>query len=559
MTASISPATAAEKDGRGGHGFYRPLGPFPRAWKSLAHAYVNQSVRSWGKTAVCDGLGTSLTYGQCLVRSMVLAEYLKRRVGGPYVGVMLPPMVPAVVTNLALVLCGKIPVNLNYTTGQAMIDSAVKQCGISEVVTSPRMLERFGVHPPAALIMVEEIRQKLSRRDQFAGAARAQLARVLPLELVAPGVTGIGLDATATVIFTSGSTGDPKGVVLSHRNILSNVKQIDDQIHLLPNEVLLGVLPFFHSFGYTVTIWTALALGKKVVYHINPVDAKTIGKLCSDHGVTLIAGTPSFTRLYLKSCPAEQFKTLTHFILGAEKLKPELYRQINQWLGIEPMEGYGTTELSPVVAVNVPHEVDLPDGRRVYGNRPGTVGLPVPGTRIKTLDPETGEDLPPGMEGVIAVQGPQVMTGYLNRPEATAQVVRDGWYVTGDLGYVDSDGFLKITDRVSRFSKIAGEMVPHLAVEAAIAEAAGADEHQIAVTAIPDPKHGERLRVIHTELEVAPEEIHRRLTESSIPRLWIPTVRDFIRVDAIPLTGTGKVDLRRLREIALETASSHTA
>ncbi len=205
------------------------------------------------------------------------------------------------------------------------------------------------------------------------------------------------------------------------------------------------------------------------------MDARTIGKLCEQHKVTLLVGTPSFTRYYLKSCSPKQFETLTHLILGAEKLKPEFAREIKETLGIDPLEGYGCTELSPVVAVNVPRDVELPGGRTVYGNRLGTVGLPLPGTAIKTTDPDTGEDLPPGTEGVIAVKGPQVMVGYLNRPEATAAVIRDGWYTTGDIGLVDADGFLKITDRISRFSKIAGEMVPHLKIESAIVEITGVE------------------------------------------------------------------------------------
>jgi acyl-[acyl-carrier-protein]-phospholipid O-acyltransferase / long-chain-fatty-acid--[acyl-carrier-protein] ligase len=219
------------------------------------------------------------------------------------------------------------------------------------------------------------------------------------------------------------------------------------------------------------------------------------------------------------------------------------------------MEGYGCTELSPVVAVNVPREVEQPDGRRIHGNRLGTVGQPLPGTAIKTIDPETGADLPPGAEGVIAVKGPQVMVGYLNRPEATAAVIRDGWYITGDLGYLDPDGFLKITDRLSRFSKIAGEMVPHVSVESAILAATGVDENHVAVTGVPDPKHGEKLVVLYTDLGLAPAEVHQRLTTGGLPKVWIPSNRDFIHIPEIPLTATGKVDLRRLKEIALEHAA----
>jgi acyl-[acyl-carrier-protein]-phospholipid O-acyltransferase/long-chain-fatty-acid--[acyl-carrier-protein] ligase len=543
-TGQIAPASS-RRDG------FRPLSPLPSGWRSLSHAFVDQVQKNWSATAVCDATGVTLTYGQTLLRALVLGRFLVRTVGdNPYVGIMVPPTVPAAIANLAVVLLGRVPVNLNYTAGQSMIDGSIAQCNIRHVITSSRVLDKFHVTPNAKLILLEDVPKQLRWTDKLTGAALSCLTRFGAMERLLAGLARPDLDAAATVIFTSGSTGDPKGVVLSHRSILSNVRQIEEQVHLLPEEVLLGILPFFHSFGFTVTVWTALVLGKKVVYHFNPLDSRTIGKLCEQHKVTLIAGTPSFMRFYLRSCPAEQFKTLTHLILGAEKLKPELYEEISKWLGIEPMEGYGTTELSPVIAVNVPDKLVLPDGRRVHGNRPGTVGLPVPGTAIKTVDPETGEDLPPGAEGVIAVKGPQVMVGYLNKPEATAKVVRDGWYITGDLGHVDADGFLKVTDRLSRFSKIAGEMVPHMAVESAIMEIAGVDEHHVAVTALPDRKHGERLCVLYTDLGMSPDDIHKALTGSSTPKLWIPYVRDFVKVDEIPITGTGKIDLRRLRELA---------
>lgn len=500
---------------------------------------------------MCDSAGAQLTYGQCFLRALILSRVLGRGLGPEeYVGLMLPPTVPSAVANLAVGLMGKIPVNLNYTASQSMVDSAVDQCQIRHVITSSRVLERFKITPNANLILLEDIPKQVRLVDKLWGAAISRLVPLKALEFFLPGLARKDLDAVATIIFTSGSTGDPKGVVLSQRNILSNIHQVEEQIHLLPNEVVLGILPFFHSFGFTVTIWVALGLGKKVVYHFNPLDSRTIGKLCEEHGVTLIAGTPSFTRFYLKNCRPEQFKTLKHLLLGAEKLKPELYRDIQEWLGIEPMEGYGTTELSPVVAVNVPEELTLQGGRKVYGNRPGTVGIPVPGTSIKTIDPDTEEDLPEGAEGLICVKGPQVMVGYLNKPEATAKVLKDGWYTTGDLGYIDPDGFLKITDRLSRFSKIAGEMVPHVGVESAIMKVTGVTEQNLAVTAIPDPKHGERLCVLYIDLGASPDEVHKRLIAENLPRLWIPSVQDFIKVDEIPITGTGKVDLRRLREVA---------
>ena len=334
MSSSVQIDSRQQEVTSSGQPGFRPLPPLPPEWRSLAHAFVDQVRKHPENPALCDGTGAHLTYGESLLRALVLGRHLSRTLGNePYVGVLLPPTVPAAVVNLALMLRGKIPVNLNYTAGQGMIDSAIEQCKIRHVVTSPKVLDKFQVTPRATLILLEDVAKQIGWSDKLAGVVQSRLVRAGLLDRLLPGLAAPDLDAIATVIFTSGSTGDPKGVVLSHRNVLSNVLQVEAQLHLAPDEVLLGILPFFHSFGFTVTIWTALCLGKKVVYHINPLDARTIGKLCAEHKVTLIAGTPSFTRFYLKSCPAEQFKTLTHLVLGAEKLKPELYRDIQRLVG----------------------------------------------------------------------------------------------------------------------------------------------------------------------------------------------------------------------------------
>lgn len=532
-----------------------PLSPLPPEWRSLPRVFVHQAHALRNQTAMADSTGASLTYGQTLLRSLALGRVLSRLVGpAQYVGLMLPPTVPSAVANLAVTLFGKTPVNLNYTASQELVDSSIDQCGITHVVTSAKVLDRFKIRPKGTLIFLEDVPKQVTLLDK----AWAALVSRLPISMLGgflPGLRDDNLDAVATVIFTSGSTGDPKGVVLTHRNVLSNVHQISEHIHLLPEEVLLGILPFFHSFGFTVTIWVAVGMGKKVVYHFSPLDARIIGSLCEKHHVTMIAATPTYARLYTQKCDPCQFKDLKHLLLGAEKLKPELHRDIQRILGIEPMEGYGTTELSPVVAVNVPHEKVFPNGRKVHGDRPGTVGIPLPGTAIKTVDPETGVDLPSGSEGVVCVKGPQVMRGYLGRPEATAKVLKEGWYCTGDLGYVDPEGFLKITDRLSRFSKIGGEMVPHVGIESAIMEAAGVTEENVAVTGVPDARIGERLRVLYTDLGTSPEELCRRLSGGPLPKLWVPSPRDFIKVDAIPITSTGKVDLKRVKQIALDQSS----
>jgi acyl-[acyl-carrier-protein]-phospholipid O-acyltransferase/long-chain-fatty-acid--[acyl-carrier-protein] ligase len=550
---------AVSPDGNGKAGLYAPLrelARLPAEWRSLQRAFVHRARASWSQTAMADSTGASLTYGNTLVRALVLGRVLARDWGSAeHVGLMVPPTVPAAVANIASSLWGKVPVNLNYSASQSLVDSSIEQCGITHVLTSRKVLDKVKITPAGTLIFLEDIPPRVRATDKLWAAAVAKFMPIGAMGLVVPGLREDRLDARATVIFTSGSTGDPKGVVLSNSNILSNVQQMEQHVRMLPEDVVLGILPFFHSFGFTVTIWTAICLAKKVVYHVNPLEARTVGKLCEQHKVTILIGTPSFSRLYLKSCEARQFATITHWIVGAEKLKPELARDIQQILAIEPLEGYGCTELSPIVAVNVPREVVQPDGRKIHGNRLGTVGQPMPGTAIKTIDPDSGGDLPPGQEGMILVKGPQVMVGYLNQPEATAKVIKDGWYITGDLGYVDSDGFLKITDRVSRFSKIAGEMVPHLGVESAIVEATGVDESQVAVTGVPDPKHGERLVVLYTDMGISPAEVHRRLTAGPLPKVWIPSPRDFVHVDEIPITPTGKIDLRRLKQIAMNQAA----
>jgi acyl-[acyl-carrier-protein]-phospholipid O-acyltransferase/long-chain-fatty-acid--[acyl-carrier-protein] ligase len=549
--ASSAPSPAVESPGPD-----HPLPPLPRGWTSLARVFADQARRLPKKVAIADTGGAALTYADAFLRAVALSRVLKREIGASeYVGVFVPPSAPGAIANLALTLLGKIPVNLNYTAGEAVLDSSIEQAGITHVITSRRAIAKFKLTPKGNLIHLEDVPKKVTTRDKLMAAL---ISRAIPAPLLGaflPGLKGNLLHKPATIIFTSGSTGDPKGVVLSHRNVLANVHQINNHL-ILTDEVVLGVLPFFHSFGFTITIWTVLALGMKAVYHFNPLDSRIVGNLCQEHGATLLAATPTFARGYAQRCEPEQFRTMRLLLLGAEKLKPEIAQEIEEKLKITAFQGYGCTELSPVVAVNVPTKLRTPAGQDVDGNRPGTVGMPLPGTAIRTTDPETGAPLPRGSEGIVWVKGPQVMEGYLNRPEETAKAIVDGWYNTGDLGFLDPDGFLSITGRQSRFSKIGGEMVPHVKVESAIGEILGVVDGAVAVTALPDPKRGERLVVVHTPLTMTPEEILARLRSGVLPNLWVPSAGDFVAVDELPLLGTGKLDLRRLREIAAEHAHS---
>lgn len=532
----------------------RPFPGFPPSWRSLGRVFVQSARAHWNKTAMIDSTGQSRTYGRCLIEAVALARALRKQsLGGEYVGVFLPPTVPSAIANLALTLAGHVPVNLNYTVSEAIINSTIDQCGIRTVLTAQRALDRFKLKPKGDLVMLEALPKTITKTDKAIAYALAKFVPIGLLGAFLPGLHGDNRDKVATIIFTSGSTGDPKGVVLSHGNLLSNIRALPEQLRFKDDEVVLGVLPFFHSFGFCVTLWMLLCLGKTAVYHFNPLDARIVGNLCEEHGVTLAILAPTFARNYLSRCKDEQFATVERVVTGAEKLKPELAQDIRDHWKAAALEGYGTTELSPVVGVNVDEDATLPDGRVVPGNRPGSIGRPIPGTAVKAIDQETGADLPRGEVGIICIKGPQVMQGYLNKPEATAQVLKDGWYSTGDLGRFDADGFLWITDRLNRFSKVGGEMVPHEGVESAIRQAAGVDESALVVCGIPDPKRGERLIVLYKSLgELTPKEVWQKVGATDLPKLWLPGPDDFFPIEAVPVLGTGKLDLVQIRHLAQE-------
>ena len=336
--------------------------------------------------------------------------------------------------------------------------------------------------------------------------------------------------------------------MLSHGNVLANIDALGQIFPMGPEDVFIGVLPLFHSFGFTGTMWFPLLRGAAVAYHPNPMDAKTIGELAGTHKASMIISTPTFCASYVRRCTKEQFAHLKYAIVGAEKLREPLRTEFREKFGVELLEGYGCTEMAPVVAVNRPN-VTLGDTVQV-GNKPGSVGHPIPGVASKVVDRETGRDLPIGEEGLLLVKGPNMMRGYLNDPERTAEVIRDGWYVTGDIAKLDQDGFIFITDRLSRFSKIGGEMVPHVHVEDAINAVLG--EIASAVTAVPDESKGERLIAFYTRQDVTAETLWERLCQTELPRLWIPKRESLIPIEAIPTLGTGKVDLRRIKQLALE-------
>lgn len=525
----------------------------PRNWMILPRKFLRMCRAHMRKAKAADSTGAELTGAGLLTRTLALRRLLRKHVlaaDEQFVGVLLPPSVGGMVTNAALAIDRRTAVNLNYTVSSEVMNSCVAQCGIRHVLTSRRMLEKFDFKIDAEFVKLEDYLGKITLLDKIVSAAMAWLMPVFLLERHL-GLTRIKPDDLLTVIFTSGSTGRPKGVMLTQYNVGSNVDAINEIIHLRDSDVLLGILPFFHSFGYTVTLWTVLTLAPKGIYHFTPLEAREVGKLCQRHGATIIIATPTFVRSYQRRCEPENFKKLEVVFAGAEKLPAELADAFEAKFHVRPMEGYGATELSPVVSGNIP------PGRgresKHEGVKEGSVGRPLPGIFAKVIDLDTGADLGPNRTGMLLVTGPNVMKGYFGRPDLTAEVIRDGWYITGDVAEIDEDGFIRVTGRVSRFSKIGGEMVPHIRVEEAINQLLHIDEEELraVVTSVSDAKRGERLVVLHSDLPLKPEAICRKLSETGLPPLWIPSPDSFRRVDAIPVLGTGKLDLKRVKDLAV--------
>lgn len=518
----------------------------------LPREFLRMCRRTGKRITVADSTGAKLTGGQLLLRTLILRRILLREVLAPdekNVGLLLPPSAGGVVANAAIPLLGRVSVNLNYTLSHALINNCIRQSGIRHVLTSRKFIEKTKIEVEAELVFLEDFAGKVTWTDKLAAAFQARFTPIPRLERRL-GLLEIKPDDLLTIIFTSGSTGDPKGVMLTHDNVGSNLRAINQAVKLSADDVAIGVLPFFHSYGYTAALWTVLTLDPTGVYHFNPLDAHQVGKLCREYGATVLMATPTFLRTYLKRCEPQDFAKLDVVFGAAEKMPKDLFEQFEARFGVRPLEAYGCTELSPLVAVNVPPSRS-PHGD-ASGVREGTVGRPIPGIHAKIVNPETWQEMPRGEPGMLLVGGPNVMKGYLNQPEATAKVIRDGWYVTGDLAFIDADGFITITGRESRFSKLGGEMVPHGTIEEALQKILGGDEDhlQAVVTAVADARKGERLVVLHLPTAKTPEQIRQDLAAAGLPNLWIPSPDSFMQVDHIPVLGSGKLDLKAMRETA---------
>jgi acyl-[acyl-carrier-protein]-phospholipid O-acyltransferase/long-chain-fatty-acid--[acyl-carrier-protein] ligase len=515
--------------------------------RDLLHVrFIRSAKRRWFSFCMADTTGVELRFGKALIGAFVLARWLKKNCSEQsMVGIMLPASVAGSLVNIAALLAEKIPVNLNFTAGPEFMRSAAAQCQIKTIITSRLFLSKANLAPMDGMVYLEDVRKTFGAGDKIAALLKALLpTRVLCRHYQ----RNQKAEDLATVIFSSGSTGEPKGVMLSHRNIVANVDAITQVIQFTRDDRIMGVLPLFHSFGFTGTLWLPVLAGFGALYHPNPTDAKTIGETVQKYRATLLISTPTFYAGYLRRCTKEEFATLRYVIAGAEKLREQIAAAYQEKYGLTILEGYGCTELAPVVSVNLPDVFH--DKEKQIGHKPGTVGHPLPGVIVKVIDPDSERPLPTGEAGLLLAKGPNVMLGYLHQPELTAKAMRDGWYVTGDIAAVDEDGFIRITDRISRFSKIGGEMVPHMKIEELINEVLG--NAGSVVTALADEQRGEKLVAFYVGNGMTREEIWSKLNQSKLPKLWIPKRENLYPIDSLPVLGSGKVDLKKIKAMALE-------
>ena len=508
---------------------------------TLSHRFVRTAKRNWSSIALADSTGKQLTFGETLTAALLLKKWIVSHCrDSRCIGLLLPASVAGALANFGVTLAGKTAVNLNFTAGEEGMAHAISRCGISTILSSRTFLEKAKLPELPGTIFLEDL---LPTFTPMSKALTMISARLLPTRVLAGTANP---DSLAAVIFSSGSTGTPKGVMLSHWNLIANLDATAQVYSVDRTDCMLGVLPFFHSFGFSYTLWFPLLNGFKAVFHPNPTDAKVIGELAGAHHPTLFVSTPTFCLGYLRKCTREQFATLRYLLVGAEKLRPALTKSFEEKFGVTPLEGYGCTEMGPVVSVNVIHHERL-------AYKPGTVGRPLPHVALRIVDPETLAPLAAGETGLLLVSGPSRMLGYIGDPERTAHSLVDGFYSTGDLARIDADGFLQIVDRLARFSKIAGEMVPHLKIEEAIHEILG--DQPCIVIGIPDDQRGERLALLYTQPETTPGEIWQRLSGTDLPRLWIPKRENIYVVEAIPTLGTGKLDLMGAKAKAIELST----
>ena len=528
--------------------------------KPMQYHWLDKAKSDRRKRAIVDSTGADINNAKMITGVVLFASKLKKLLKSQdNIGVLLPASTAGSIVNMALFVMGKKPVNLNYTLSQEVMSAALAKAEIQTVITSSKFIKKltakgfdFETVLEGKTLFAEDLAQNFSKLDKVKALLQAYLAPQWFIKLLH--FKKVSLDETATILFSSGSEGTPKGIELTHHNILANIKQISDLLNIQKEDVILNSLPIFHSFGLTATTLFPLCEGVPMVSIPDPTDAAMVGKMTFKYQATLMFGTSTFFRLYTKNRKLHplMLASLRMAIAGAENLKPEIRDAFKAKFNVDLFEGYGATETAPVVSVNMPNALALDNLKEITGTKEGSAGRAIPGTVVKIVDPQTLKELPLGEDGLIVIAGPQVMQGYFKDEEKTAEVICEiegiRYYKSGDKGHLDEDGFIFIVDRYSRFAKVAGEMISLGSVEAQLSEIFGEDLELIAVN-VPDEKKGEMV-VLLFKGEMDEKSVEMTVKASDMIALMMPS--QYIKVEALPLLGTGKADFKGAKAMALE-------
>lgn len=533
---------------------------YTRTLPTLSEAWLRTAARRRGRHCVLDSTGTVLTNRRFMATVFLFARRVRRLTEVRNLGVLMPAGAAGAIANMAVLLTGGTVVNLNYTTSREALRAGMERAGIHNIITARQFLTRLKDRGLDLSDLFEGIELHYME-DLKAGIGKAEGLLMLMAASILPAGWAWGLfghratpEDTAAILFSSGSEGTPKGIELTHRNILANARQTFDMLNLETTDQVFSNLPLFHSFGLTVTTFLPLLEGIPMVCHPNPTDALGCAEAIARHRATILFGPATFLRLYTrnKHIHPTMLASLRVVIAGAERLSRDVREAFAVKFHTPIYEGYGVTETAPVASCNLPDSLNADEWRVQIGNKPGTVGMPFPGTSFRIVDPVSLETLSLGEDGLILIAGVQVMKGYLEAPEKTAEAIAelDGrrWYKTGDKGRLDEDGFLTIVDRYSRFAKLGGEMISLTQVEEQVRRVLTKPELELVAANVPDPKKGERI-ILLTATDLDLDGLRKDLIEAGLNPLTIPA--EIRRVEQIPKLGSGKTDFSGAKKLAL--------
>ena len=531
-----------------------------RTLPTLPEAWLATATRQRGDLCVADSAGASLTNRRFMAGVFLFARRFRKLAKEQSLGVLMPASSAGAIANMAVLLTGKTVVNLNYTASREALRAGMESAGIRNVITARRFLKKLQGKGLDLTEVFENVELHYME-DMKEGIGKAEGLAMLVAASILPARWGLGLFGhraapgdTAAILFSSGSEGVPKGIELSHRNIMANVRQTSDVLNIEAGDLFLSNLPLFHAFGLTVTTFMPLLEGVPMVCHPDPTDALGCAKAIARHRVTFLCSTSTFLRLYCRNRRIHpmMLDSLRLVVAGAERLNPDVREAFALKFGKPIYEGYGATETTPVASCNLPDSLSTEDWRVQAGNKPGTVGMPLPGTSFRIGDPVSLRILPPGEDGLILIGGVQVMKGYLGAPDKTADAIVElddqRWYKTGDKGHQDQDGFLTIVDRYSRFAKIGGEMISLTQVEEQVRRVLGEPELELVAVNVPDPKKGERV-ILLIAADLDPDGLRKTLIEAGLNPLTIPA--EVRRVEQVPMLGSGKTGFSGAKKLAL--------